>query len=52
MTDSLLVILDKVMTGTLERLSGGRLRFDYTEEYRERSTEVGHFDDESPARPQ
>ncbi len=36
MTDSLLVVLDEVIAGTLERLSGGRLRFDYTEEYRER----------------
>jgi serine/threonine-protein kinase HipA len=36
MTDSLLVVLDDVIAGTLERLSGGRLRFDYTEEYRDR----------------
>jgi serine/threonine-protein kinase HipA len=36
MTDSLLVVLDDVIAGTLGRLSGGRLRFDYTEEYRER----------------
>jgi serine/threonine-protein kinase HipA len=36
MTDSLLVVLDDVIAGTLERLPGGRLRFDYTEEYRER----------------
>jgi serine/threonine-protein kinase HipA len=37
MTDSLLVVLDDVVAGTLERLQNGRLRFDYTEEYRERS---------------
>jgi len=36
MTESLLVVLDDVIAGTLERLPGGRLRFDYTEEYRER----------------
>jgi len=36
MTDSLLVVLDDVIAGTLERIPGGRLRFDYTEEYRER----------------
>jgi serine/threonine-protein kinase HipA len=36
MTDSLVVVLDDVIAGTLERLPGGRLRFDYTEEYRER----------------
>lgn len=36
MTNSLLVIFDNVIAGTLERLPGGRLRFDYTEEYRER----------------
>ena len=36
MTDSLLVVLDDVIAGTLERLPGGRLRFDYTEEYRDR----------------
>jgi len=36
MTDSLLVVLDDIITGTLKRLPGGRLRFDYTEEYRER----------------
>lgn len=36
MTDSLLVILDEVIAGTLQRLAGGTLRFDYTEEYRER----------------
>ncbi|MGH9071463.1 MAG: type II toxin-antitoxin system HipA family toxin [Acidimicrobiales bacterium] len=36
MTDSLLVVLDDVIAGTLVRLPGGRLRFDYAEEYRER----------------
>jgi serine/threonine-protein kinase HipA len=35
MTDTLLVVLDDVVAGTLARLPGGRLRFDYTEEYRE-----------------
>ncbi len=36
MTDSLLVILGDIVAGTLERLRGGRLRFDYTDEYRNR----------------
>jgi len=36
MTDSLLAVLDDIIAGTLERLPGGRLRFDYTEEYRDR----------------
>jgi serine/threonine-protein kinase HipA len=36
MTDSLLVVLGDVIAGTLERLPGGRLRFDYSEEYRDR----------------
>jgi serine/threonine-protein kinase HipA len=35
MSDSLLVILDDVVAGTLTRLSGGRLRFDYDTGYRE-----------------
>lgn len=35
MTDTLLVVLGGVIAGTLERLSGGRLRFDYTEEYQD-----------------
>ena len=35
MTDSLLVLLDDVVAGSLQRLAGGRLRFDYVEEYRE-----------------
>jgi serine/threonine-protein kinase HipA len=34
MTDSLVVVLDDQVAGTLTRLAGGRLRFDYTEEYR------------------
>lgn len=36
MTDSLFVVLDDVVAGTLERLRTGRLRFEYSEEYRER----------------
>ncbi len=36
MTDSLLVILDDVAAGTVSRLRGGRLRFDYSDEYRQR----------------
>jgi serine/threonine-protein kinase HipA len=36
MTDSLLVVLDDTVAGTLERLGGGKLRFDYRDEYRER----------------
>lgn len=38
MSDSLLVVLDDVIAGTLTRLSGGRHRFDYDESYRERPT--------------
>jgi serine/threonine-protein kinase HipA len=37
MTDSLLVILEDQTAGTVTRLRGGRLRFDYSDEYRERS---------------
>lgn len=37
MTDSLSVILDDTVAGMLTRLAGGRLRFDYHEEYRQRS---------------
>jgi serine/threonine-protein kinase HipA len=37
MTDTLLVILDDVLAGTLTRMSGGRLRFDYDASYQERS---------------
>jgi serine/threonine-protein kinase HipA len=36
MTDSLLVVLGDVVAGTLERLGTGRLRLDYSDEYRER----------------
>ena len=36
MTDSLVVVLDDTVAGTLTRLRGGRLRFDYDEEYRQR----------------
>lgn len=35
MSDSLLVILDEVVAGTLTRLSGGRLRFDYEAAYQQ-----------------
>lgn len=35
MTDSLVVILDDTIAGTLTRLPGGRLRFDYADDYRE-----------------
>lgn len=38
MTDSLIVVLDDGVAGTLTRLAGGRLRFDYDEEYREKAT--------------
>ena len=37
MTDSLLVILEDQTAGTVTRQRGGRLRFDYSDEYRERS---------------
>lgn len=36
MNDSLLVVLDDVVAGTLTRLRGGRHRFDYHDDYRER----------------
>lgn len=36
MTDSLLVILDDAVAGVLTRLRGGRLRFDYNDDYRRR----------------
>jgi serine/threonine-protein kinase HipA len=39
MSDSLAVILDDVVAGTVTRLSGGRLRFDYDAAYRE---QAGH----------
>jgi serine/threonine-protein kinase HipA len=35
MTDSLVVVLDDSIAGTLTRLAGGRLRFDYDDEYRQ-----------------
>ena len=35
MTDTLIVILDDLVAGTLQRLNGGRLRFDYSDDYRE-----------------
>jgi serine/threonine-protein kinase HipA len=35
MTDSLIVVLDDVVAGTVTRLGGGRLRFDYDPYYRE-----------------
>ena len=38
MADSLTVILEDAIAGTLTRLPGGRLRFDYDEEYRKRAT--------------
>ena len=34
MTDSLLVLAEDAVAGTLHRLVGGRLRFDYADEYR------------------
>ena len=34
MTDSLLVLLEDAVAGTLHRLKGGRIRFDYADEYR------------------
>ena len=35
MTDTLAVLLGDAFSGTLTRLAGGRLRFDYDDEYRE-----------------
>jgi serine/threonine-protein kinase HipA len=37
MTDRLVVVLDSHVAGVLTRLPGGRLRFDYADEYRERA---------------
>ncbi|HEY6428496.1 MAG TPA: HipA N-terminal domain-containing protein, partial [Acidimicrobiales bacterium] len=37
MTDSLIVVLDDDVAGRLERLRGGKLRFDYGDGYRDRS---------------
>jgi len=34
MTDTLTVILDDAIAGTITRLQGGRLRFDYDDSYR------------------
>jgi serine/threonine-protein kinase HipA len=36
MTNTLIVVLNDAIAGTLVRLSGGKLRFDYDEEYRRR----------------
>jgi serine/threonine-protein kinase HipA len=36
MTESLSVLLDDAIVGTLVRLQGGKLRFDYSDEYRHR----------------
>jgi serine/threonine-protein kinase HipA len=36
MSNTLLIALDNTVAGTLERLQNGRLRFDYSDEYRER----------------
>ena len=38
MSNSLLVALDNAIAGSLTRLAGGRLRFDYDDAYRERPT--------------
>ena len=35
MTDALLVLLDRSIIGTVFRLNGGRLRFDYADDYRD-----------------
>lgn len=37
MTDSLTVVLDDLLAGTLTRLKGGRLRFEYDDAYRRRN---------------
>jgi len=37
MTDTLVVLLEEAVAGTLTRLPGGRLRFDYDDEYRARA---------------
>jgi serine/threonine-protein kinase HipA len=41
MSDSLIVLLGDATAGTLTRLQGGRLRFDYDEEYRTRRDATG-----------
>jgi serine/threonine-protein kinase HipA len=37
MTDSLVVVLDDAVAGTVTRVAGGRLRFDYDDAYRQRT---------------
>lgn len=37
MTDSLIVVVDNAVAGTVTRLRGGRLRFDYDDDYRNRA---------------
>lgn len=37
MTDTLVVVLDDAIAGIITRLRGGRLRFDYEDEYRKRA---------------
>lgn len=34
MTDALLIVMDRSIVGTVIRLNGGRLRFDYADDYR------------------
>jgi HipA-like protein len=41
MTDTVAVILGDTFAGTLTRLAGGRLRFDYDDDYRERGSLCG-----------
>ena len=36
MTDSLVVVLDDAIAGTVTRVARGRLRFDYDDDYRHR----------------
>jgi serine/threonine-protein kinase HipA len=40
MSDTLVVLLDNAVAGTLTRLRGGRLRFDYDDDYRSRPDPV------------
>jgi HipA-like protein len=37
MTDALVVVLEDLVAGTVTRLRGGRLRFDYSRDYLARS---------------
>ena len=37
MTDTLIVVMDRSIVGTVVRLRGGRLRFDYANEYRDQA---------------